>query len=225
MPHCATNWTIWSGRSMSFSHPNTITVTFLPIKIKLKRGALTLLFMDMRGGEQCPTQCSTPHSTIITRFTRCWYGQHRICQMSSHTYSMWATEAPIGSILMFVAYKYKRSPSKNWEPIAWNQFSIGRKEERSSAATAYIELARNNPHFLINTWVAHVLLVGNGSHFWGVELTVDVKSPRKHIVGSKEVIFAGGIISTLQILLNPEIRKLQRVECKNLTDQVTSLVM
>lgn len=66
---------------------------------------------------------------------------------------------------MFVAYKYKRRPSKNWEPIAWNQFSIGRKEERSSAATAYIELARNNPHFLINTWVAHVLLVGNGSHF------------------------------------------------------------
>lgn len=35
---------------MSFSHPNTITVTFLPIKIKLKRGALTLLFMDMGGG-------------------------------------------------------------------------------------------------------------------------------------------------------------------------------
>ena len=34
---------------MSFSHPNTIIVTFLPIKIKLKRGALTLLFMDMGG--------------------------------------------------------------------------------------------------------------------------------------------------------------------------------
>lgn len=122
--------------------------------------------------------------------------------------------------------------------VAWNQFSIDHKGERSSAATAYIEPAGDNLHVLLNTQVTRVLPVGSESHFRGVEFAVNVNSPRKHIVARKEVIVASGIFGTPQILLNSGIgdrKELQALNIKtlvdnpsvgkNLTDQVTSLVM
>ncbi|KAF5351617.1 hypothetical protein D9756_007498 [Leucocoprinus leucothites] len=123
--------------------------------------------------------------------------------------------------------------------IAWNQFSIDRNGERSSAATAYIEPAGDNLHVLINTQVTRVLHVGDDeSCFRGVEFAADVESPKKQIVASKEVIIAGGVIGTPQILLNSGIGKREELEAvgvttlidnpsvgKNFTDRVSSIVM
>ena len=143
---------------------------------------------------------------------------------------------PIGIGEFFLVYP--RFFLKLGTIIAWNQFSIDHKGERSSAATAYIEPAGNNLHVLLNTQVTRVLPVGSESRFRGVEFAVDVNSPRKHIVARKEVIVAGGIFGTPQILLNSGIgdhKELQALNIKtlvdnpsvgkNLTDQVTSLVM
>ncbi|KAJ3562420.1 hypothetical protein NP233_g9585 [Leucocoprinus birnbaumii] len=122
--------------------------------------------------------------------------------------------------------------------IAWNQFSIDRHGERSSAATAYVETAGRNLHVLVNTQVTRVLPVGNETCFRGVEFALDEDSPITQLVASKEVIVAGGVIGTPQILLNSGIGKRDELEAmgiqtlvdnasvgKNLTDQVSSLVM
>jgi len=53
-------------------------------KIKLKRGISIHLSTVMEG------QCPILHPTITTQSTRCSYRQHKICQLSSHTwYEQW----------------------------------------------------------------------------------------------------------------------------------------
>jgi choline dehydrogenase len=86
--------------------------------------------------------------------------------------------------------------------------------------------------------VTRVLQVGSGSEFRGVEFALDAQSPRKQLIAKKEVIVAGGVIGTPQILMNSGIGVRQELEAvgvkvlvdnpsvgKNFTDQVATLVM
>jgi len=61
-------------------------------KIKLKRGISIHLSTVMEG------RCPILHPTITTQSTRCSYRQHKIYQMSSHTYLIWTMEARLGSV-------------------------------------------------------------------------------------------------------------------------------
>ena len=77
--------------------------------------------------------------------------------------------------------------------------------ERSSSATAYVETSKDNLHVLLNTYVTRVLPVGNDRDFRGVEFATDGQSARRKLVARKEVIIAGGVIGSPQILLNSGI--------------------
>lgn len=93
-------------------------------------------------------------------------------------------------------------------------------------------------HVLTNTYVTRVFATGKGgTNFLGVEFATDAQSERKRLVAKKEVILAGGIIGTPQILMNSGIGKREELETmgietlvdnpsvgKNLTDQVSSFV-
>jgi len=121
-------------------------------------------------------------------------------------------------------------------PPAWNLFTIDDHKERSSSATAYVETSSDNLHVLLNTYVTRVLPVENGTDFRGVEFAADAQSPREVLFASKEVIIAGGVISSPQILLNSGIGNRSELETlgiealvdnpsvgKNFTDQVYNL--
>ncbi|KAF5349539.1 hypothetical protein D9756_008782 [Leucocoprinus leucothites] len=122
--------------------------------------------------------------------------------------------------------------------IAWNQFTIDRHAERSSSATAYLAKTGNNVHVLVNTYVTRVLPVGRGTDFRTVEFAADATSPKMKLTARKEVIVAGGVIGTPQILLNSGIGSQEELEAvgiptivnnpsvgKNFTDQVSALML
>ncbi|KXN87048.1 Choline dehydrogenase, mitochondrial [Leucoagaricus sp. SymC.cos] len=122
--------------------------------------------------------------------------------------------------------------------IAWNQFTIDHNAERSSSATAYLAKAGNNVDILVNTYVTRVLPVGDGTDFRTVEFAADAQSPKRQLTAKKEVVVAGGIIGTPQILLSSGIGKREELEAigiptlldnpsvgKNLTDQVSALML
>lgn len=120
--------------------------------------------------------------------------------------------------------------------ISWNLFSIDGKGERSSASTAYVEPSKDNLHVLLNTYVTRLVPVRNGTDFRGVEFAANVHSKRKRLVAKKEVIVAGGVFGSPQMLLNSGIGDREELELvgvktllnnpsvgKNFTDQVYSL--
>ncbi len=91
---------------------------------------------------------------------------------------------------------------------------------------------------LVNTYVTRVLLAGRRTEFRGVEFASDAQSEKRQLVAKKEVIVAGGIIGTPQILLNSGIGKREELDAvgvkmlvdnpsvgKNLTDQASTLIM
>lgn len=94
--------------------------------------------------------------------------------------------------------------------------------ERSSSATAFLDATGDNVHVLVNTYITRVLPVGNGgTDFRGVELAADPQSPKKQLEAKKEVIIAGGVIGSPQILMNSGIgnrQELEAVGVKTLVD-------
>ncbi|KAJ3558042.1 hypothetical protein NP233_g11591 [Leucocoprinus birnbaumii] len=122
--------------------------------------------------------------------------------------------------------------------VSWNQLTIDHKGERSSSATAYVETSSDNLHVLLNSYVTRVLPVGKGTDFRGVEFAANAQSKRSRLVAKKEVIVAGGVIGTPQILMNSGIGDRAELEAvgvktlvdnpsvgKNFTDQVYTLSM
>lgn len=74
---------------------------------------------------------------------------------------------------------------------------------------------------MVNTRVTRVLPVGHGSDFRKVEFTVDANGPKKQLRAKKEVILAGGVISSPQILMNSGIGEraaLEMIGIKTLVD-------
>ncbi|KAJ3576989.1 hypothetical protein NP233_g29 [Leucocoprinus birnbaumii] len=125
--------------------------------------------------------------------------------------------------------------------ISWTQSTIDNKGERSSSATAYVEnMSGDNLHVLLNTYVTRVLPIGKGkkAEFRGVEFALNAQSPKLQLEAKREVIVAGGVIGTPQILMNSGIGKRDELEAlgiktlvdnpsvgKNFTDQPSSTVM
>nr|Q3L245.1 RecName: Full=Pyranose dehydrogenase 1; Short=PDH 1; AltName: Full=Pyranose:quinone oxidoreductase 1; Flags: Precursor [Leucoagaricus meleagris]AAW82996.1 pyranose dehydrogenase [Leucoagaricus meleagris]AAW82997.1 pyranose dehydrogenase [Leucoagaricus meleagris]4H7U_A Chain A, Pyranose dehydrogenase [Leucoagaricus meleagris] len=123
--------------------------------------------------------------------------------------------------------------------LGWTQYTIDNHAERSSSATSYLESTGDNVHVLVNTLVTRVLSAsGNGTDFRKVEFAVDANSPKKQLEAKKEVIVAGGVIASPQILMNSGIgerKVLQAVGIdtlidnpsvgKNLSDQGATSVM
>ncbi|KXN88619.1 Choline dehydrogenase, mitochondrial [Leucoagaricus sp. SymC.cos] len=122
--------------------------------------------------------------------------------------------------------------------ISWTQSTIDSEGQRSSSSTAYIDPSGDNLHVLLNTYVTRVLPAGEGTDFRGIEFASDAQSPRRQLVANKEVIVAGGVIGTPQILLNSGIGNREELEAlgiktlvnnpsvgKNFTDQPSSTVM
>lgn len=128
--------------------------------------------------------------------------------------------------------------------ISWAQFSEDHQGTRSSSATAYIETSQDNLHVLLKTYVTRVLPTNSSlittaqPDFRGVEFAIDAQSERKTLFAKKEVIVAGGVIGTPQILLNSGIGSREELEPlgietlvdnpsvgKNFTDQVSVNVM
>jgi choline dehydrogenase len=122
---------------------------------------------------------------------------------------------------------------------AWAQFTEDHNATRSSSATAYVETSNDNLHVLLNTYVTRVLPTdGDPTDFRGVEFAADAQSPKKQLFTKKEVIVAGGVIGTPQMLLNSGIGAREELEAmgvktlidnpsvgKNFTDQVSVTVM
>ncbi|KXN84009.1 Choline dehydrogenase, mitochondrial [Leucoagaricus sp. SymC.cos] len=122
--------------------------------------------------------------------------------------------------------------------IAWNQFTIDSHAQRSSSATAYVEISKDNLHVLLNTYVTRVVPVGNGTNFRRIEIAASAQSERRQLTANKEVILSGGMIGSPQILLNSGIGKRDELEAlgietlvdnpgvgKNLTDQVYTIML
>ncbi|KXN84005.1 Glucose dehydrogenase [FAD, quinone] [Leucoagaricus sp. SymC.cos] len=122
--------------------------------------------------------------------------------------------------------------------VAWNQFTIDSHAQRSSSATAYIEISHDNLHVLLNTYVTRVLPVGNGTDFRAIEVATDAQSERRQLTAKKEVVVSGGIVGSPQILMNSGIGKREELGAlgietlvnnpsvgKNLTDQVYAIML
>lgn len=77
-----------------------------------------------------------------------------------------------------------------------------------------METSSDNLHVLLNTYVTRVLPVENGTDFRRVEFAADAQSDRNILLAKKEVIVAGGVIGSPQILLNSGIGN--RSELENL---------
>jgi choline dehydrogenase len=74
---------------------------------------------------------------------------------------------------------------------------------------------------LINTRVTRVFPVGHGTDFRGVEFTIGDNIPKRQIHAKKEVIVAGGVIASPQILMNSGIGEraaLEAIGIKTLVD-------
>jgi choline dehydrogenase len=121
--------------------------------------------------------------------------------------------------------------------LGWSQYTIDGDGERSNSASAFLDHTGDNVHVLINTRVTRVFPVGHGSDFRGVEFTIDANSPKKQLQAKKEVIVAGGVIASPQILMNSGIGERAALEAigikplvdnpsvgKNLSDQSSASV-
>ncbi|KAF5349692.1 hypothetical protein D9756_008774 [Leucocoprinus leucothites] len=121
---------------------------------------------------------------------------------------------------------------------AWAQYTSDNNATRSSSATAYVEPSKDNLHVLLNTYVTRVLPAEGTADFRGVEFAADAQSERKQLRANKEVIIAGGVIGTPQILLNSGIGPREELDAvgvrtivnnpsvgKNFTDQVYTNMM
>lgn len=123
--------------------------------------------------------------------------------------------------------------------VGWRQATVGHNGERSSSATAYLDTTGDNVHVLVNTFITRVLPVTDGGTDFGIiELAVDPQSPKKQLEAKKEVIIAGGVIGSPQILMNSGIGKREELEAvgvrtlvdnpsvgKNFSDQPMAFVM
>ncbi|KXN91296.1 Oxygen-dependent choline dehydrogenase [Leucoagaricus sp. SymC.cos] len=125
--------------------------------------------------------------------------------------------------------------------VGWAQHTI-KAGVRSSSSTGYLDTTGDNVHILLHTLVTRVLPTGNSSHstdFRTVEFATGVQSPnipqapRQQLIARKEVIIAGGVINTPQILLNSGIGDKSALQAlgipslvdnpsvgKNLSDQI-----
>jgi choline dehydrogenase-like flavoprotein len=94
--------------------------------------------------------------------------------------------------------------------------------ERSSAATTYLKNAGNNVDVLLNTQVTRIVPVNSHElDFRGVEVATSATAARKTFTAKNEVIIAGGVIGTPQILLNSGIgdsKELEKVGIHTLVD-------
>jgi choline dehydrogenase-like flavoprotein len=85
--------------------------------------------------------------------------------------------------------------------------------ERSSSATAYLSTTNDNVHVLLNTHVTRVLPVRDSkTDFRIVEFAADSQGPRMQVEATKEVIVAGGVIGSPQILMKSGIGKQEELE-------------
>ncbi|KXN91298.1 Glucose dehydrogenase [FAD, quinone] [Leucoagaricus sp. SymC.cos] len=121
--------------------------------------------------------------------------------------------------------------------IGWGQATVD-KGVRSSSATGYLATTKNNVHILLNTLVTRVLNVnGDKTDFRGLEFVETSGATRRRVTAKKEVILAGGIINTPQILINSGIGNKAELEPlgiktlvdnpsvgKNLSDQPAVLI-
>ncbi|TEB26743.1 pyranose dehydrogenase [Coprinellus micaceus] len=105
--------------------------------------------------------------------------------------------------------------------LTWQQVTIGRNGERSSAATAYLGpsvRSRPNLSILVNTYVTRVLPTSSKKGTPSIRTVEFGDKVTRNILGnvtaSKEVILAGGVVGTPQILLNSGIG--DTVELRNL---------
>ncbi|KAF7760086.1 CAZyme family AA3 [Agaricus bisporus var. burnettii] len=97
--------------------------------------------------------------------------------------------------------------------IGWRPATMTHNGERSSSATAYLGTTNDNVHVLLNTFVTRVLPAGdNKTDFRVVEFAADPQSPRVQVKARKEVIVAGGVIGSPQILLKSGIGKREELE-------------
>ncbi|KAJ3553555.1 hypothetical protein NP233_g12615 [Leucocoprinus birnbaumii] len=129
--------------------------------------------------------------------------------------------------------------------VSWAHRTEDSTATRSSSATAFIETSGDNLHVLVNTYVTRVLSHPSSSSlssssiiaFRGVELAKDAQSRRKTLFAKKEVIVAGGVIGTPQILMNSGIGSREELKAlgiktlvdnpsvgKNFTDQISVVV-
>ncbi|KAF5349532.1 hypothetical protein D9756_008789 [Leucocoprinus leucothites] len=134
--------------------------------------------------------------------------------------------------------------------ISWVHRTEDHQGTRSNSATAYIETGEDNLHVLLNTYITRVLPAGSSSppvpstpsafhpNFRGIEFAKDSESERKRLFAKKEVIVAGGVIGSPQILMNSGIGSREELEAlgietvvdnpsvgKNFSDQVAINVM
>lgn len=123
--------------------------------------------------------------------------------------------------------------------VGWRQATVGHNGERSSSATAYLDTTGDNVHVLVNTFITRVLPVTDGGTDFGIiEFAVDPQGPKKQLEAKKEVIIAGGVIGSPQILMNSGIGKREELEAvgvrtlvdnpsvgKNFSDQPMAFVM
>lgn len=122
--------------------------------------------------------------------------------------------------------------------LAWTQYTIDQRGERSSSATAYLEGTGNNVHVLVNTLVTRIVSAENGTDFRSVEFATDADSPKIQLRAKKEVIVSGGVINSPQILMNSgiggrEVLGANGIDTlvdnpsvgKNLSDQAATIIM
>nr|Q0R4L2.1 RecName: Full=Pyranose dehydrogenase 3; Short=PDH 3; AltName: Full=Pyranose:quinone oxidoreductase 3; Flags: Precursor [Leucoagaricus meleagris]AAZ94874.1 pyranose dehydrogenase [Leucoagaricus meleagris]AAZ94875.1 pyranose dehydrogenase [Leucoagaricus meleagris] len=122
--------------------------------------------------------------------------------------------------------------------LAWTQYTIDHRAERSSSATSYLESTRDNVHVLVNSRVTRIFSAGNGTDFRSVEFAVDANSPKKVLTAKKEVILSAGVIASPQVLMNSGIGGREELQAigvdtlidnpsvgKNLSDQAATLLM
>ncbi|EKM75427.1 hypothetical protein AGABI1DRAFT_123192 [Agaricus bisporus var. burnettii JB137-S8] len=178
----------------------------LPIMEKMEQFGRDVTFLDVSGHIDPSFHGSNGALSVTASYTN----------VSMNNYLLQATEE------LSDEFPFKLDMNDG-QPIGigWTQYTITSNGERSNAASAFLPRTGDNIHVLVNTRVTRVLPVGHGSDFRKVEFTVDANGPKKQLRAKKEVILAGGVISSPQILMNSGIGEraaLEMIGIKTLVD-------